>query len=319
MALPRRENRSYSRSPRSEDEYDVAGLDIIPRAALQGSVGRKLLGAIESLVNKGTIAAEGTTDPGKYKRWSEFGAQNMEPNMEGSPGINHYRYSKPKETKEITWPNRDVKRFSRAQAQEQGADPFMAHTHPGGDVASPQDTKVMRAFDRLNHAIVETPRPSKRPLPVLSKKTGLPLKGRFSFRDPMEHEFVGSEKQVQEFLNQRKLGQIPEDWQGAVEQYQFPGAFEKGGTNAPQVLKGVLEQMNTVPEWESSAMKALTELFPEMPKRELLYMLRQSGVGRMADSPKYKKEFDYTIHSPQGEDMRERVMKEFVDKAEPNL
>ena len=312
MALPR-DDRSYTEKTAPEGEYDVATLDIIKRALLGTApgMGRKVTGAIKSLTDKGIRASRGEGPSGKYEPNSEFGALNMNPLEEGDRGITHYRYSKPGQLGSLSWPNRDSVRFEEANRHPdvKTRRPFMAHTHPGGGIASAgdkADAGIMQRVPNLQHLIVDTPRAQVEAIKSGKKYQTAP--------DTLHSDapVTGTKEQVEDYLRSQERMGISDDWEGAVQEYGFPQG------EVPQYLRGALDRMQGTQGWDQDAIKALSAMYPEVPLHEIRNMIHQGALGMIADSPRYKKEFDYRLFTPRDE-LMEDAMKIFRDKGKTKL
>ena len=275
--------------------------------------------ALGSLVKKGTMSREGKLFTGKPDpEWvpdKEFSAYRLGGIGGGDypQAVTHYRSGE--KSREITPFDRD---FGRMRLYSEAANPaergFWAHTHAGGTPASPEelslsgrragDAAFFSSYPNVDFPIVETPRAIE---DIYDLKSG-----EYGVRDPFGRGEPHGSLNISKFKTpeaadefRRSFGggtEVPEDWQGTLDQYRF-GEIEAGkGYDSPGPSAFRRAALATSTESQaglrSMASEALTELqkrFPNITLDRLWDEIRRVMQAKQAEN--YPENIDYTYHA----------------------
>jgi hypothetical protein len=270
--------------------------------------------ALGSLAKKGTLSREGKLFTGKPDpEWvpdKEFSAYRLGGIGGGDypEAVTHYRSGiKPSQITPLDRDRGRLRLYSEAANPAQRG--FWAHSHPGGTPASPEsisltgqragDAAFMSDYPNVDFPIVETPRAVEDIVNLRS--------GEYGVRNPFGGEGATrtfkSEEAADEF--RRSFGggtEVPENWQGTLDQYRF-GEIEAGkGYDSPGPSAFRRATAALFPKSEaglsSLADEALVELqkrFPNIPIDTLGGEIIRVMQAKQAEN--YPENLDYTYHS----------------------
>ena len=283
--------------------------------------------ALGSLLKKGTMSREGKLFTGKPDpKWvpnKEFSAYRLGGIGGGEypEAVTHFRSGEKPD--QITPLKRDRGRLrlysEAANPAERG---FWAHSHTGGTPASPEelslsgrragDAAFFSSYPNVDFPIVETPRAIENIYELKS--------GEYGVRDPFGRGEPHGSLDISKFKTpeaadefRRSFGggtEVPEDWQGTLDQYRF-GEIEAGkGYDSPGPSAFRRATAATFPKSEAGlsslsdeAMIELRKIFPNIPLDTLRGEIRRVMQAKQAEN--YPENLDYTYYSPDPEMFQE--------------
>jgi hypothetical protein len=283
--------------------------------------------ALGSLLKKGIKTRAGELFTGKPDpKWfpdKEFSAMRLG----GIPhsydvGVTHFRSGE--KPNRVHFPDRDIERLELYSEKADPTEPgYLAHTHVGGGGASPQDAAFFSGYPNVNFPIVETPRKIEK---IFDRSaSGLGLTG-YGVKDPFKGPYLNQPKKplvghsMREFETpeaadefRRSFGggtEVPENWQGTLDQYRF-GEIEAGkGYDSPGPSAFRRAALATSPNSQaglrSMASQAMTELqkrFPNITLDRLWDEIRRVMQAKQAEN--YPENIDYTYHATDPEMFQE--------------